>query len=127
MSASLQTGGGLGFRVHVVSCYAPTRAVNRDDKEAFLQKLDSIISTVPAKENYVNLGDFNAWLESMESVDEQWDGMEVLMDMDQYMMLEESCYPSLFAPGNRMQYLVPTEDNPQENLAAHQMQEMELH
>ena len=75
MSACLQMDGGMGSRLHVVSCYTPTRAARREDKEAFLQKLDNIISSTPAKEKYVILGNFNASVGSRKSVIEQWDGV----------------------------------------------------
>ena len=36
-------------RVHLVSCYAPTRAASMEDKDAFFQELESIISSVPQR------------------------------------------------------------------------------
>ena len=47
-----ETTGGL----HVISCYAPTRAGER----TFFQQLDSVLSSVPKGESYILLGDFNA-------------------------------------------------------------------
>ena len=35
VSACLQMGEGSGGRLHVVSCYAPTRAARREVKDAF--------------------------------------------------------------------------------------------
>ena len=60
MSACLPMPGSRGRKLHVVSCYAPTTAASREDKEAFFQMLDSFISSVPSQESYVILGDFNA-------------------------------------------------------------------
>ena len=59
--------------VHVVSCYAPTGATSKEEKKAFFQEVDSIISAVPAKEKYIILGNFNARVGSREHVAEQWD------------------------------------------------------
>ena len=44
--------------------------VAREDKEAFFQELENIISSVPSEEKYVLLDDFNACVGSRES-DEQ--------------------------------------------------------
>ena len=74
VSASLQMDESAQSRLHVVSCYAPTRAASREDKEAFFQELENIISSVPSQEKYVLLGDFNARVGSRES-DEQWAGV----------------------------------------------------
>ena len=59
-------------RIHVVSCYAPTRAASRQDKDAFFQELNNIISGVPEGETYIILGDFNARVGSRESDDNEW-------------------------------------------------------
>ena len=53
MSACLPMPGSRGRKLHVVSCYAPTTAASREDKEAFFQMLDSFISSVPSQESYV--------------------------------------------------------------------------
>ena len=66
--------GSAWSRLHVVSCYAPTRAASREDKEAFFQELENFISSVPSGEVYILLGDFNARVGSRES-DEQWTGV----------------------------------------------------
>lgn len=67
VSACLQMDGSAGSRIHIVSCYAPTRAASREVKEAFFQELENVISLVPSKEKYVLLGDFNARVGSRES------------------------------------------------------------
>lgn len=71
MSACLQVTGSAGNRMHMVSCYAPTRAASREVKEAFFQELENIISSVPSGERYILLGDFNALVGSRDSDDEQ--------------------------------------------------------
>ena len=72
VSTCLLLPGGRGRKLHVASCYAPTRAASREDKEAFFQVLDGFISSLPSRESYVILGDFNARVGSRESEDEQW-------------------------------------------------------
>ena len=72
MSACLLMPGSRRRKLYVVSCYAPTRAASREDKEAFFQMSDSFISSVPSQEGYVILGDFNARVGSRESADGQW-------------------------------------------------------
>ena len=62
-------------RIHVVSCYAPTRAASREDKDVFFQALSNIISGVPAGETHIILGDFNARVGSRESDDNEWSGV----------------------------------------------------
>ena len=75
MSACLLVTGSAGNRMHMVSCYAPTRAASREVKEAFFQELENIISSVPSGERYILLGDFNARVGSKDSDDEQWSGV----------------------------------------------------
>ena len=74
VSVVLQADKRTGSRIHVVSCYAPTRAASRDD-DAFFQELNNIISGVPVGEMYIILGDFNARVESRESDDNDWSGV----------------------------------------------------
>ena len=59
VSACLQLGGRSRDKLHIVSCYAPTRAA-RQEKDTHFDELDSILSSVPAGEKYIVLGDFNA-------------------------------------------------------------------
>ena len=61
--------------IYVVSYCAPTRAANREDKDAFFQELDNIISSVASRERYVILGDFNACIGSSDNIDEEWSGV----------------------------------------------------
>ena len=60
----------------MVSCYAPTRAASREDKEAFLQVLDNFLSSVPSRESFVILGDFNARVGSRDGDEgDVWTGV----------------------------------------------------
>ena len=68
MTAVLQVDKRPSSRVHLVSCYAPTRAASREDKDAFFWELENVISSVPSREVYV----FNARVGSRENVDEEW-------------------------------------------------------
>ena len=72
VSAVLQVDKRTVIRIHVVSCYALTRAAHREDKDAFFQELEHIISGVPSGETYIILGDFNACVGSRESYDDEW-------------------------------------------------------
>ena len=58
-----------------MSCYAPTRAVSREVKDAFFQELNNIIFGVQAGEMYIIVGDFNARVGSMERDDDEWSGV----------------------------------------------------
>ena len=58
-------------KLHVVSCYAPTRAVSREEKDKFYDDLDGVLSSIPESDLYVLLGDFNARIGSRERED-QW-------------------------------------------------------
>ena len=60
VSACLHVGEGTKTKLHVVYCYAPTRAANKQVKGAYFQDLGSILATIPAGEKYVILGEFNA-------------------------------------------------------------------
>ena len=60
-----------GDRVHVFSCYAPTFAASREEKDSFYNVLHDALSTVPVHEPYILLVDFNACVGS-SSIDDQW-------------------------------------------------------
>ena len=76
VSACLQLAGCGSQKLHVVSCYAPTRAANREDKEAFLQVLDNFLSSVPLRESFVILGDFNSRVGSRDGDEgDVWTGV----------------------------------------------------
>ena len=51
VSACLQVGKGAAGRLHVVSCYVPTRPASRKTKDTF-QEVESILSAVPPGEKY---------------------------------------------------------------------------
>ena len=40
-------------QVHVVSCYASTRAASREEKDHFFNQLNAFMSTIPAGEHYM--------------------------------------------------------------------------
>ena len=71
VSACLQLGGRSRDKLHIVSCYAPTRAASRQEKDTFFDELNSILSSVLAGEKYVILGDFNARVGSRQVVGDQ--------------------------------------------------------
>ena len=75
VSVVLQVDKRTVSRIQVVSCYAPTRAASREDKDAFFQELNIIISRVPSGGTYTILGDFNASVGSRESDDNDWSGV----------------------------------------------------
>ena len=75
ISAFLEFPGHAG-QLHVLSCYAPTRAASREDKDKFLNQLDAFITSVPARDCYVILGDFNARVGSRsDDEDDLWSGV----------------------------------------------------
>ena len=61
-----------GERLHVFSCYAPTFAASRDEKDEFLNSLQDALSTVLANEVYVILGHLNTRVGSRTKDDESW-------------------------------------------------------
>ena len=60
VSACLQTGRRKKDHIHVLSCYAPTRAASRDTKDEFFTDLEQALATIPSDESYILLGDLNA-------------------------------------------------------------------
>ena len=58
--------------IHVLSCYAPTYASSREEKEAFFDSLQQAISAVPPNETSVMLGNFNSQVGSRLDEDEWW-------------------------------------------------------
>ena len=47
-------------KIHVISCYAPTRAASTEVKTEFYDEISSILERFPGNESYILLGDFNA-------------------------------------------------------------------
>ena len=75
LSALLEFTGCTG-RLHVLSCYALTRAARREDTDDFFNRLVAFMSSVPVKEHYIILGDFNAHIGSRyDGDDDQWSGV----------------------------------------------------
>ena len=103
VSACLQVGKGAAGRLHVVSCYAPTRAASRETKDTFLQEIENILSAVPQGEKYVLMGDFNACVGSRECAGDLWDG-EDRTGIRWSMMLGRSFSPS--SQPTRLQYAI---------------------
>ena len=60
MSACLQTGRRKKDHIHVLSCYAPTRAASRDIKDEFFADLEQVLASIPSDEPYILLGDLHA-------------------------------------------------------------------
>ena len=46
--------------LHVLSCYAPTFAASREEKDNFSSSLQEALNSIPSQECYVLLGDLNA-------------------------------------------------------------------
>ena len=78
MSACLQVYKGSRGRLHIISCYAPTRAANRETKDEFFQELENIITSMPTRERYIILGDFNARVGSRTDNNDLWDNVRGL-------------------------------------------------
>ena len=57
VTAVLKTGRN---NLHVMSCYAPTFAATREEKEAFFTTLQLALDEIPINDQYVMMGDFNA-------------------------------------------------------------------
>ena len=86
VSAALKIGSNGIDVLHVVSCYAPTFAASREEKDKFYSMLQEILSSIPSQEHYVLLGDFNARVGSRNKEDEWWHergphGLGVLNDV----------------------------------------------
>ena len=70
--ATLKVGNGRNDHLHVLSCYAPTYAATREEKDEFFDTLQQALSGIPSQECYVMLGDFNARVGSRVSGDDEW-------------------------------------------------------
>ena len=70
VTATLQLGQTSADRLHLLSCYAPTFAASRVEKDYFLNDLQQALDTIPPSESYVILGDFNARVGSRSSEDD---------------------------------------------------------
>ena len=68
VTASLEVGSG---RLYVLSCYAPTFAVPREEKDKFYDNLQAALSSLPSDECFVMLGGFNACVGS-RGIEDEW-------------------------------------------------------
>lgn len=75
VTATLQPGRTHTDRIHILSCYAPTFAANRADKDRFLDELQQALDAIPPSECYVLMGDFNARVGSRVGEDHHWAGV----------------------------------------------------
>lgn len=69
VTATLALGSG---HLHIMSCYAPTYAASRSEKDEFFDNLQQALSDIPSRDKYVMLGDFNARVGSRQDGDEWW-------------------------------------------------------
>ena len=72
MSAVLRQGKHQMEVLHVLSCYAPTYASSRVDKDVFYNDLQQKILSIPPNDCYVILGDFNARVGSRTDGHGRW-------------------------------------------------------
>ena len=72
VSAVLKLGKRQTEVLHVLSCYAPTFASSRADKDAFYDDLQQAILSIPSNDCYVILGDFNARVGSRTDRHDRW-------------------------------------------------------
>ena len=73
VSAKLQLNNKRTGKLHVLSCYAPTRAASRAEKDEFYDMLQQALDEVPSNEVFILLGDFNARVGSREEEEEDDD------------------------------------------------------
>ena len=73
MNTCLRIGKGKGNHLHVISCYAPTRAASHVQKDDFFQDLEQALTAIPTDEPYILPGDLNARDGSRDSTDDPWD------------------------------------------------------
>ena len=73
ITAKLKHGDRHQDILHVISCYAPTFAVNRTEKDKFFNDLQQALDEIPPEEPYLLLGDFNARVGSRSEADEEWE------------------------------------------------------
>lgn len=56
----------------MTSCYAPTNAASREEKDKFFDTLQQAISAIPPREELMIMGDFNAHIGSKMDEREWW-------------------------------------------------------
>ena len=72
VTVTLLTGKRTPDRIHILSCYAPTFAASRADKEKFKDEVQQAMNAIPPSECYVIMGDFNARVGSRLSEGDLW-------------------------------------------------------
>ena len=72
LKSALEIGSGRSGRLHMLSCYAPTFSASREEKDRFFDLLQEALSSIPAEECYVMLGDFNARVGSRDVGNDVW-------------------------------------------------------
>ena len=72
LSISIKIGDSPHDILHILSCYAPTFAATRVEKDKFYDDLQCALSEIPSREMYVVMGDFNARVGSRTGMDDQW-------------------------------------------------------
>ena len=86
-------------RLHVISCYAPTFAASRAEKDNFFDDLQQALNKMPSCEPFVILGDFNARVGSREDGDgdeeDQWERVLGPHGWEKSTRLAENYCPSL--------------------------------
>ena len=75
MSVCLQTGRRKKDHIHVLSCYAQTRAASRNIKDEFFADLEQALASIPSDEPFILLGDLNARVGSRSDTDDTWEGV----------------------------------------------------
>ena len=74
IKATLGGGSRKTSRLHILSCYAPTFAASRAEKDNFFNYLQEALDEIPPNETYVILGDFNARVGSRDLAEEDYWG-----------------------------------------------------
>ena len=62
--------------MHVISCYAPTFAPSRVQKDKFFEDLQKVLDKIPSRDQYMVLGDFKAHVTcvgSRQDEEDQWE------------------------------------------------------
>ena len=72
ITATLEISSGRSGQLHVLSCYVPTFAASREEKNSFFDLLQDALSSIPAEECYVIQGDFNARVGFTAVRDDEW-------------------------------------------------------
>ena len=75
VTATLKVGSGRSDCLHVLSCYAPTYAACREEKNEFFDTFPHALSEIPSDECFVVLGDFNTHVGSKVGEGDQWWGV----------------------------------------------------